>query len=247
MPAMTALKPSPPSLRPPFPTPRCAWSHPELGSHSLLALTQTELYLVPYTGDSHPELVAAAETETELSGLLGPQVPPIDLTTIRRVKLDLLQNSLDITLADGRINLRFTTSKDADACFTQLWQRLGAQARLESSQGTWWARARLPMTVLGAILAITAALALSISVVDSLPDTGEAASLTVPGGPVNVPESVHGLIGWMDWRAVCVLGGIGAAAAQVWLYRQVTQPPVSLELFRAETELEGRWCGKVGT
>ena len=54
-----------------------------------------------------------------------------------------------------------------------------------------------------------------------------AAGLPTSSGPHSPLEAA---LAWLDWRAVCGLGGIAAAVIQVWLYRRLTQPPVSLEL-----------------
>ena len=43
---------------------------------------------------------------------------------------------------------------------------------------------------------------------------------------------VERLLGWMDWRVVCGLGGAAAAGSQVWLYRRLTAPPAALEVVR---------------
>ena len=43
----------------------------------------------------------------------------------------------------------------------------------------------------------------------------------------------EGLARWLDWRVVCGLGGAVAAVLQVWIYRRLTQPPLSLELIRS--------------
>jgi hypothetical protein len=86
---------------------------------------------------------------------------------------------------------------------------------------------------MAAVLVFTALLSLAIHVVDDLAAGHAAASVNVPGDTVIVPRSpLHTLIGSMDWRIVCVLGGAATAAAQVWLFRRVTQPPLTLEVVR---------------
>lgn len=230
---MLALNADPPALTPPFATRRCGWALPDLQSHALLVLARSEMFLAPLSSEKpNSTRIADAEDDADLAELLGPDVPAVPLDSIRGARLDLLQNALAIELDRGRLDLKFNSARAADACFTQLWRRLVPRLRLNTLQGSRWSRARLPLTVLGAILAIVAALALAISVVDGLPTTGEGASIRIPGGSLNVPASVHALIGWMDWRVVCALGGAAAAAAQVWLYRRVTQPPLTVELVR---------------
>jgi hypothetical protein len=90
-----------------------------------------------------------------------------------------------------------------------------------------------------AVLVMTAALVLTLSAFEDMASdraaaqrVAAAAEGVVPVGPP--PRSVlERALGWMDWRGVCALGGIAAAATQVWLYRRLTRPPVALELTRA--------------
>jgi hypothetical protein len=103
-------------------------------------------------------------------------------------------------------------------------------------QRDWWALARAPLAILGIVLVATAILAMALSIHDELGAGHAAASVTVPGDdrPVLVSKATLGtLAGWLDWRVVCGAGGVAAAAVQVWLYRRLTTPPVSLELARA--------------
>lgn len=224
---MPALIADSPALTPPFAARRCAWTRPDLQSHGVLVIARSEMFLSPASTEPQSDRIRDDLDDSALAELLGPGVP---LESIRGAKLDLLQNTIQLDLCSGRVELRFSTAKAADTCFTQLWRRLVPRLRLNTPQASRWNQARLPLTVLGAILAIVGGLALSISVVDDLPATGEAASVNVPGGPVAVPDAMHTLIGWMDWRVVCGLGGVAAAAAQVWLLRRISQPPTTLEL-----------------
>ena len=238
MPALNAYSPT---LDPPCSTRRRVWSHPVLQSHSLLVLTRDELYLSPLSGVPRPEAVAAAAADADLDELLGSLATVIDLASVRRAKLDLLSNSLILDYSRGqqkcRLVLTFSTPIAADACFSRVWRRLGEGCVLRPHQRAWWPLARSPLTLLGAILAATALLAFAITLSDNLATANAAASVNVPGeehrgGPVLIPPALHSLIGWMDWRAVCALGGGAAAFSQVWLYRRLTHPPVSLEVIR---------------
>jgi hypothetical protein len=220
---------------------RRVWAHPDLTSHSLLVLTSDRLYLAPLAGPPKPEVVAAAVAGTDLGDLLGPLATEVDLATVRRVRLDLLANTLALdyeTPRHGRSRqaITFAAAKTADACFTKVWRRLGSGCDLVPYRRDWWALARAPLAILGVVLLATAVLALGLSFVDGV-GAGHAASVNLPGSddrPVLVSRTALGsLAAWLDWRAVCAVGGAAAAAAQVWLYRRLTTPPVSLELARA--------------
>ncbi|HXD88166.1 MAG TPA: hypothetical protein VN641_16885 [Urbifossiella sp.] len=234
---MPALKAYVPPLEITQPGRRRVWPHPELQSHSLLVLTLDELHLAPLPGSPRPEVVIAAEAGGELDELLGHFATIIELASIQRVKLDLLTNSLFIEYSRGHsqqdLAITFATPEAADGCFSRIWRRLGEGCKLLPQQRDWKHLARTPFLLLGAVLAITALLALSISITDDFATSHAAASVNLPGdgGPVSL-SPLQKAVGWMDWRVVCGLGGAAAAATQVWLYRRITQPPVSLEVLR---------------
>jgi hypothetical protein len=238
---MPELKEYSPPIEVAKPAGRRVWSNPDIQSHSLLVLTLDGLHLAPLTGPPREEAVAAAEAGADLDELLGPFATAIELASVSRVKLDLLSNSLAIEYSRGhaksQIILTFASPESADTCFSRIWRRLGEGCQLHRQRDSW-AQARTPLMLLAVILAATALLALGITVLDDLAPARAAASVNVPGderlgGPVQLPRALHSLIGWMDWRAVCALGGVAAAATQVWLYRRLTQPPAELEVIRA--------------
>jgi len=212
---------------------RRVWARPDLQSHPLLVLTSDRLYLTPADAAPDPELVAAAEAGADPDELLGPEATVVELGSIRRVKLDLLANELTIHSASAAgpnsLTVVFASPEAADACFTKLWRQLGDGCRLLPYRRDWPALARGPVMLLGAVLAITAALALTLGVLDDYAAARSVASF----GDGPVPRSaLEALIGWMDWRVVCGVGGAAAAAVQVWLYRRLTSPPLSLEVAR---------------
>lgn len=230
MPVLTAYRPPIDVGRP---SKRRVWSFPELKSHSLLVLTLDALYLAPNTGEPRPAMVSAAEDDGDLDELFGPLATVIELAAVQRAKLDLLANTLtlDIVRAQhtaSRIVLTFATPEAADSCFSRIWRRLGEGCQLLSHRPDWRPLARLPMIVLAVVLALTAVLALAASASEELPAPGAAASVNVPGSPIVFSEP----LGKVDWRWICAAGGCAAAITQVWLYRRVTQPPVSLEVIR---------------
>jgi hypothetical protein len=224
-------------------TRRRVWAHPEAKSHSLVVLTFDRLLAAPLAGAPKPEVVAAVELGGDLDELLGPLAVVIDLVAVHNVKLDLLTNSLIVEYVKGglgtsRLTVVFATPEAADACFTKLWRRLGDGHKLQPYQRDSWALARAPLTLLVGALAVTAALALTLSVFEDMASARAAAQVSTPrlgglDGPKTLPKSpLEVLLGWMNWRVVCGLGGIVSAVAQVWLYRRLTRPPVSLELVR---------------
>jgi hypothetical protein len=230
---------------PPGSSKRRIWAYPEVISHSLVVLTPDRLYLAPLGSDPRPETIAAITAGGDMDDLLGPLATSIDLIGVQRVKLDLLSNSLLIDCvgrySTSRATVTFATAEAADACFTKTWRRLGEGMKLSDYQRDKATLARAPLMLLIVTLAITAALALLISVFEDFGAARQAAEGgAVAVGPLgeqvdSIPETpLEGLIGWMDWRVICALGGSVAAASQVWLYRRLTTPPVSLELVRAD-------------
>jgi hypothetical protein len=202
--------------------------------------------LAPLGSDPRAETVAAITAGADVEALLGPLATSIDLAGIQRVKLDLLSNSLFIDYmgrySTSRAVVTFATSESADACFTKAWRRLGDGMVLNDSQRDKAALARAPLMLLVMSLLITAALAIVISVFEDFGAARAAADAgAVAVGPLGekvdaIPKTpLEGLIGWMDWRVICAIGGTVAAASQVWLYRRLTTPPVSLELVRTGT------------
>jgi hypothetical protein len=160
-----------------------------------------------------PESLAALETGADLDDF-------IDLGTIHRVQLDLLSNSLVVEHAAGRERVAFATPEAADACFTRLWRRLGDGYQLTPPTRDPWALAREPLALLLGTLLMVAGFVLLLNVI---PD------VTADRTP----------LGRLNWQTVCAVGGAVAAVSQVWLYRRLTTPAVSLEL-RQSTKSEIR-------
>ncbi len=223
---------------------RRTWAHPEVRSHSLVVLTFDRLLVAPLAGTPKPEVVAAVEAGHDLDDLLGPPTVAIDLIAVRRVRLDLLSNVLVVEYAKGgpgtaRITVVFENPEVADACYTELWRRLGDGYKLQPYARSAWAAARAPLALLAGALLVTAALALVLSVFEDMASARATAKVSTPGlggpdGAKALPQSpLEVLIGWMNWRAVCGAGGVVAAVAQVWLYRRLTRPPAALELAQA--------------
>lgn len=224
-------------------TRRRIWSHPEVQSHSLVVLTFSQLYVTPCTGTPPPALLAAVETG-DLDEQLGPLAIRLELMAIRRVKLDLLNNTLVVeydkdSLTTSRLTIVFANPQAADACFTKIWRRLGDGHQLQPYQKDAWSRAKAPLLLLLGTLLTTAVLVLLLSVFEdtatarvagSLPPTGGSGLDNRRLGPVLAP--VEWLLARLNWQLVCALGGIVAAASQVWLYRRLTSPPTALELVR---------------
>lgn len=226
---------------PPGAARRRTWAHPEVRSHSLVVLTFDRLLAAPLAGAPEPEVVSAAEDGHDP---LDPPAVAIDLIAVRRVRLDLLSNALVVEYAKGgpgtsRITVVFENPEGADACYTELWRRLGDGYKLQPYTRSAWAAARAPLALLAGALLVTAALALVLSVFEDMASARAAAKVSTPGlggpdGAKALPQSpLEVLIGWMNWRAVCGAGGVVAAVAQVWLYRRLTRPPAALELAQA--------------
>jgi hypothetical protein len=239
---MPALKSPPlPETTIPGAMRRRIWKHPELRSHSLLVLTFDELRLAPLAGSPKADTVAAIEMGADLDDLLGPLATVVELSSIRRVTLDLLANTVVVDYAGkvrgrSRLTVVFAAPETADAFFTKLWRRLGSSCELLPYKRETWALARAPLAALGLVVGITLALAVLLNLVEDYSGMRSGGSVSVPaageaGTSVDLPrQSTESPSGWFNWKFVCMLGGAAAAGTQVWLYRRLTQPPVSLEL-----------------
>jgi hypothetical protein len=224
-------------------TRRRVWAAPDLRSHGLLVLTGDRLVLSADAGPPRPEVRAAAEAGADLDDLLGPYATAVALPAVRRAKLDLIRNAVTLDYAGpagpARVAVVFATPEAADACFTKLWRRLGSGSVLRPYRRADWTLAAAPLGLLIAVLVVTAVLGLTVSTFDSFAADRPTGAVSVPaagrfGLPGDHPESpLERWLGWMDWRVVCGLGGVAAAAAQVWLYRRLTAPPAELEVVRA--------------
>lgn len=222
---------------------RRTWSHPELSSHSALVLTFDRLYLTPLTGSPKPELLAAIESGADLDTLLGPLATVIDVDAIHKLTLDLLTNSLNIEYAGsragkGRLSITFATPEAADACFTKIWRRLGEGFQLAPYQRDTWHSVRGPLGLLAVIFLITATMAGILSMHEDrattrIPTSVNHAALGEIVVAENLPKSQWDtLLDWLNWKVICGVGGVAAACSQVWMYRRLTTPPVSLELIK---------------
>jgi hypothetical protein len=193
------------------------------------------LYLAPQSGDPKPETLAAIDSGADLDAVFGPLAVVIDLFSIRRLHLDLLENSLVIDYrgsgqGTSQQRISFASPEAADACFTKLWRRLGEEYNLAPYKRDTWALAQSPLLLLMGSLLVTALLVLLLNVFqdsDVMPDSAHVG--TTPTAKVDASGGLHA---WLDWRVVCAVGGIVAAVSQVWLFRRITAPPLSLELIR---------------
>jgi hypothetical protein len=240
---MLGLNSIPLESAPPGHARRRTWYHPELSSHTVLVLTFDRLYLAPLTGSPKPEMLAAIESGADLDALLGSLTTVIDVVAMRQLTLDLLTNSLNIEyagnrLVKGRLRITFATPEAADACFTKMWRRLGDGFQLAPYQRDTWHSIRGPLGLLTIVLLITAVMAGLLSIHEDMAATQISARMN----PTATGESaVAGdlsksqwdtLLDWLNWKVICGLGGVGAACSQVWMYRRLTTPPVSLELIK---------------
>jgi hypothetical protein len=221
MPALT----SPPAFLPSATTEaglvrRRVWKAPEVRSHSLVVLTLPRLYLSPMTGEPKPETVAAIERGGDMDAILGPLATAVDLIAIRRVRLDLVINTLHVEYQAGqgkaKTAIRFATSEAADTAFSKLWRRLGDEFKLKPFRADPWAVARGPVLAILTLVAATGLLALGLN---ALEDTAAGQHGTLAG---RLP----------GWRLVCAAGGAAAAGVTVWLYRRLTRPPERLDLMK---------------
>lgn len=212
------VAPSPSDTTIPGLAQRRVWKAPDVTSHSLVVLTLPRLYLTPMTGSPKTEVISQLETVRAVDAFLGPMATSIDLHTIRRVKLDLKDNTIAIdhqmtNAPFARTVLTFANSQVADSFFAKLWRRLGDGYQLKTFQPEWWTLARLPVVFMAAVIGFTA---ISAMILNAMSDAG--------------PDQ-HGIARLLpNWRIVCIVGGGIVAAAQMWLYRLSSRPPERLEL-----------------
>jgi hypothetical protein len=197
---------------------RRVWQAPDVTTHSLVVLTLPRLYLTPMTGTPKTDVISQVQTVRAVDAFLGPLATAIDLHTVRRVKLDLADNTIALDhhtahAPHAKTVIGFASAEIADAFFAKLWRRLGDGYQLKTIAPEWWTLARVPVAFTAAVILFTAVLAMALNAVS---DAG---------------ADRHGLARVLpNWRAVCVIGGGIVAFAQVWLYRLSTRPPERLEL-----------------
>jgi MFS family permease len=219
MPAAITRLPTDTTL--PGETRRQVWPMPDVTSHSLLVLTATRLFLAPASTPPSQETISSLERGGDPNELLGPDAVAIDLAAVHQLTLVLAANTLTIHYTPPgqqptEIAVTFATPELVDTLFAKLWRRLGDGMTLHPVQPHKWSLLRAPLLVMGTILTLTLALAVTMNA---------AADGSPPFQTIGLPE-------WIDWRVVCGLGGAAMAPAQVWAYRRVTQPPARLVLAR---------------
>lgn len=190
-------------------------------SHSLMVLTLPRLFLAPATGGAHSESVQALEQGADIESVVGPLATVIDLHSIKRVQLDLVQNSLRIEYINtltGKAStaIRFASSEIADAAFSKLWRRLGQEYRLQPYRPEPYALAQIPIIAILTVLLTTAFLAIAMNVLQDVPLFGNPTWASMLPG----------------WKVICSFGGAVAALITVWLHRRLTSPPERLVLIR---------------
>ena len=200
---------------------RQIWASPEVTSHSLVVMTLPRLYLAAHAELPTSETIRAIEKTLDVEAVLGPLATSIDLAQIERVRLDLIHNKVRIDHAanDGgnlQAELVFAKPETADTVFSKLWRRLGADFTLRPYRPETWELVRTPLLIMMALSLGTAFTSFSLNgLADILGGTDWVTAGVLPG-----------------WRAICVVGGAAVAAAHVWLYRRLSQPPERLELIR---------------
>jgi len=205
-------------------TRRRIWLAPAIQSHSLLVLTLTKLALAPAAIKVNPQVAQRIQNGADIEETLGDLVTTIDISSIQRVKFDLVSNTLTIeyrvhstTGSNGqscRAVLAFSGHDAADEVYTKLWRRLGDRFELKPIRRDTWDLARFPVAVMAGVLVLT-------TVFGILGNAAADASQTT---------SFWRHFASYDWRLVCGLGGASLAVLQMWLYRRLTQPPKELEL-----------------
>lgn len=225
---LMAVKTSDTTLQPGF-AKRRLWQAPEVTSHAAIVLTPARLYLVPGSTPPPPESIKAVENGTDPSEAFGSLVTVVTLSSVKSVIHDLLTNTvhLEITAGTGttgmwtsRVKVAFSSAETADALFTKLWRRLGDEFKLRPDRLPPKQAVQAPLTALTGILFATAFLVWGSN---AAADLGPAAVWWLQP------------LARLDWRICAVAGGIAAAIVQLWLYRQLTQPPVRLELLKLKT------------
>lgn len=220
------------------------WSHPEVNSHSLLVLTDEQLFAAPLLGVPKSELVSAINAGSDLETMLGSLSCMVNLASVRQLSLDLLNNLITIEYVgeeneSRQLRLTFSSSKSADTCFTKIWRRLGEDLQLAPYKREPLQVVRAPLAMLLLTFVMTGSLACVASIrEDSLTAQPPAhASSESARGTAADSRGKHNL-DIMNWRVFCGIGGAVAAVSQIWLYRRLTAPPVLLKLSRITPTVE---------
>jgi hypothetical protein len=196
-------------------TTRLVWHAPALRSHALAVLTAGRLYLVPQGATLIPGTLAELRAGVDVDAALGRAAVVVPLADVRRLELDLNRNTLLLDTAAGPLAVGFDSAEAADAAFTNVWRRLGPDARLDPYKLEGWEAARQPVYAMLGVLAGTFVFGLGLYVVN---DTlGPPPDWLAPA---------------FNWRLVCGFGGGVLACLQVWLYRRLTSPPEQLAVVR---------------
>lgn len=187
---------------------RREWRAPEVRSHALIVLTETQLVLVRH-GEDEP--AAEGEGAAQL-----PDARTVELARLRRLSHDLPSFTLQLECDGGPPQtVQFATAEAADAAFALIWRRLGNGFDLLPPRPDPWEVARVPVAFLAGLLMATLTLTLVVSAAPDLPANALTAALRSA-----------------DWRVIGGIGGVALALVQAWLYRRLTRPPSHLTLVR---------------
>ncbi len=203
---------------------RRIWSSPDIISHSLITLTLAKIYFA--SGKTKAETVQNIQAGADLEETFGPLATVVDLSTITRLKLELITNTLTIeyranSRTPARVTIQCATHETADEIYSKLWRRLGDEFEVRGNQDHSPAATRTPIIVIVAVLFCTVLFALLANfAADRVLLNGENSSVVMKAFAI------------VDWKVIGAIGGGVLAILQVWLYRTLTVPPTQLELVK---------------
>jgi hypothetical protein len=208
---------------------RRVWSAPDVVSHGMIVITLPRLYLLPKPVEHPDELRQRILAGADLSELL-PEAEAIFLVEIERAILHLEGLRLELHTFTGVREVRFANAETADDLFTKLLHRTRGQFQLTSNLPPLTNRLRMPLGVLAAILLTTVIMAITVDA---------ARDLAPPPGD---PEQSDWRADWLrilsrvDWRNICLIGGIASAWVQWEVHRRWRQLPTIVSLIPKDPE-----------
>jgi len=203
---------------------RRIWSAPDIISHSLITLTLAKLYFA--SGKTKADTVQSIQAGADLDETFGPIATVVELSTITRIKLELITNTLTIeyranSRSPARVTIQCASHETADEIYSKLWRRLGDDFEVRGNQDHSHEAARKPIIVIAAVMLCTIVFAMLANfAADRVLLNGESSSAILKAFAI------------VDWKVIGAIGGGVLAILQVWLYRTLTVPPTQLELVK---------------
>lgn len=217
---------------------RRIWTHPALTSHSAVVLTGTRLYLASNDSPPSPDSLSKLKLGGNPEELLGKALLIIPLAEVIRATEDLETNTIALEYGSREarsVSITLTDEESTDELFMGLWRRLASEFELNPDTDRIRS-ARKPLAVMLGMVLTTFLAAYIVQLAEEF-HTAHAVSTT--NGTLVLTDSNRVYLKELaDRRSLCyVAGGIGLAAAQIWLYRRLTRPATCLIIQRSVSDV----------